>query len=207
MNFKEDLLVKNIYNEIAEHFNETRSYQWKWIVDFMKKYSGKDRIYDIGCGSGRNIIPYFENFPNCIGVDSCTKFVEICNNKGLNVMESDMTKLPFEDDSADGIICIASFHHLSTNDRRIKALQELKRILKPNCQLLLSVWSVNQPEKTRRRFRYGDVIVPWNSNGIIYERYYYIFKMEEIKKLFEIVGLHIVEYKWDCGNEIFILSY
>ena len=40
----------------------------------------------------------------------------MCNQKGLNVFESCMTSLPFRAESADAIICIASFHHLKTED-------------------------------------------------------------------------------------------
>jgi len=204
-NKTEELFVQKTYNKIACHFNDTRSYQWSWITEFMKQYNETHLIYDIGCGSGRNITPYFNNFPKCIGVDNCIKFIDICKNKGLEVFESDMTSLPFDNNSADAIISIASFHHLSNNERRKETLLELKRVLKPDGKILLSIWSIKQPEKTRRKFKYGDVIVPWNSNGIIYDRYYYIFKLDEIKNLFNECGLKISNHKWDCGNEIFML--
>ena len=206
MTITEKYLVRNIYNEIADHFDDTRSYKWNWITDFINYYSSKDILYDIGCGSGRNITPYFDDFPICYGIDNCPKFIEICKNKGLQVYESDMTELPFDTNSADAIISIASFHHLSTTERRIKCLTEIKRIIKPDCKILLSVWSIKQPKKTRRTFTYGDNIVPWNSNGIIYDRYYYIFDINEILKMFKKVGLQLLEYKWNCGNEVFVLT-
>lgn len=57
---------------------------------------------------------------------------------------------------------IASYHHLSTVDRRIKCLEEIHRILKNNGKCLLSVWSKNQPKKTKRVFNnYGDTLVKW----------------------------------------------
>ena len=52
---------------------------------------------------------------------------------------------------------------------------------------------------------YGNNIVLWNSYGKIYERYYYIFKLNEIKKLIRTVGLVITNYQYSCGNEIFTL--
>ena len=64
-----------------------------------------------------------------------------------------------------------------------------------------------QPSKTRRVFeKYGDVMVPWNTKGKIYERYYYIYQLEEIKKMFEKAGLKIISHKWECGNEVYVLS-
>ena len=78
----------------------------------------------------------------------------------------------------------------------------MKRILTPNGKILLSVWSINQPKKTKRTFsQYGDTIVYWKH----IPRYYYIFNVQEITKLLQdyfIIENHI----WDCGNEIFILT-
>ena len=82
----------------------------------------------------------------------------------------------------------------------------MKRILKPNGKILLSIWSINQPKKTRRNFNnYGNNIVLWNNYGKIYERYYYIFKLDEIKELIKKVGLIILNYEYSCGNEVFTL--
>ena len=37
-------------------------------------------------------------------------------------------------------------------------------------------------------------------------RFYYIFKIKELMDLFNKAGLTILEHKWDCGNEVFILQ-
>ena len=141
------------------------------------------------------------------GVDNCENFIKICHTKNLNVINSNITKIPLQNNSADAIICIAVLHHLSYEQYRIDALLEMKRLVKQNGKILLSVWSINQPSKTRRHFKnYGNNIVLWNNNqGKIYERYYYIFKLDEIKQLFKKVGLHIINYEYNCGNEIFTL--
>ena len=82
----------------------------------------------------------------------------------------------------------------------------MKRLLKPGGKILISVWSINQPEKIKKSFNnYGNNIVLWNSYGKIYERYYYIFKIEEIKNLFNLVGLKLIHHEYNCGNEIFQL--
>lgn len=206
ININEDKMVKDVYNEIASHFDNTRAYVWSWIQEFLDKIPD-DKLYaDIGCGNGRNL-----RKNNCVGIDNCIEFVKICREKypEIQVLEGCFTDIPIKKNECDFLICIAAFHHLTTIERRIKALHELKRIIKPGVEhrLLLSVWSVNQPEKTRRTFTYGDNIVKWNKFGKIYERYYYIFKMDEIKELFEITGWTIASHKWDCGNEVFELYY
>lgn len=200
----EEKFVQEAYQEIASEFNQKRILKWDWIESFLKNYNLEEElVYDLGCGGGRNL-------EGCmIGLDNCPQFLEICKKKGLNVVLGDLTELPFEDNTSSGIISIASFHHLDSEERRIKALLEMKRVLKPNGQILLSVWSKNQPEKTRRKFDdYGTQMVPWKSikkEKTVY-RYYYIFKIEEIKELFQKADLRVISHSWECGNEVFILE-
>tara|TARA_B100001175_G_scaffold259166_1_gene227808 strand:- start:7182 stop:7805 length:624 start_codon:yes stop_codon:yes gene_type:complete len=195
--------VNQIYEKIAQHFDLTRVNKWDWVVDFLDKFKQHQLILDLGCGNGRNME---HNNLKFIGIDNCDKFVNICKEKGLNVLNSNITDVNLSNKIADGLICIAVFHHLSTYEHRIQALREIKRLVKPGGKILLSVWSINQPLKTRRKFNdYGNNIVIWNSYGKIFERYYYIFKIDEIKNLFRLVGLSLISHKYSCGNEVFTL--
>ena len=57
--------------------------------------------------------------------------------------------------------------------------------------MLISVWSLKQPENTPQSKKikdYGDNFVQWNKYGKIYDRYYYIFKVDEITRLFNQTG-------------------
>lgn len=199
----EEVYVKNIYSQIATHFDNTRHYKWWWITEFIENTQIDSVILDMGCGNGRNMM-YKRNI---IGIDNCEQFVNICKKKGLNVLPSDIVSTPFTLESFDYIINIAVFHHLENNCRRKKCLKEMYRLLKKNGEILISVWSKNQPEKTKKKFEnYGDNYVYWKKDKEVYKRYYYIFQLEEIKKLFEEIGFKIKKHFWDCGNEIFILT-
>ena len=200
----EDAHVKQVYEQIAPHFNNTRTYKWSWISEFLDSIKTNSLVYDLGCGNGRNMSHQNLHF---IGVDNCEKFINICNSKQLNVLCANIICVPLKNGSADAIICIAVLHHLSNFENRLLAFQEMKRLIKPGGKILISVWSINQPTKTRRHFNnYGHNMVLWNNLGKIYERNYYIFKLEEIKVLIKYAGLLILKYKHDCGNEIFILT-
>lgn len=205
--------VHKVYDIISDTFNAKRFQHWTWINEFMDSLPAKSKILDLGCGSGRNMVGYPQH--NFIGLDMCSNFVSICKNKGLNAITGDICSLPFETDCFDAMACIAVFHHLSTVERRNKCLSEIHRIIKKNGKVLLSVWSIEQPAKTRREFKeYGDTIVNWvqkeKTNGKIYEktyeRYYYIFKIDEIIDLLEKNNFEIISHKWDCGNEVFLIQ-
>lgn len=202
----EETNVKDVYEKIATHFSHTRVYSWSWITEFLENIHSKNEnslIYDLGCGNGRNM-----NFKNLkfIGIDNCENFINICKTKNLNVIKSEITNTQLPSNSADAIICIAVIHHLVSEENRLRALLEIKRVIKSGGKILLSVWSINQPKKTRRNFKsYGNNIVLWNNYGESYERYYYIFKIDELKSLIKKAGLHILNHNYDCGNEIFVL--
>ena len=150
----ETTYVKEVYEEIANHFSNTRVYKWSWVIDFLDSLKKDAIVYDLGCGNGRNMDHGSLKF---IGIDNCENFVSICKNKNLNVINSNITKIPLNNNSADAIICIAVFHHLSSTENRIQALLEMKRLIKPGGKILLSTWSINQPQKTRRSFNsYGN---------------------------------------------------
>ncbi len=199
--------VKNIYENISNEFSEKRMTKWNWIDNFIYSFPKYSTLLDLGCGSGRNMEYNDYNF---YGIDNCINFINIANKKNLNVLLSDMTKIPFNNNTFDGIIIIASFHHLSTIERRQKCLQELNRTLNKTGKILLSIWSINQShnKKLNNKFNYGDNIVPFKDNkgNILGNRYYYIFKIDEIIELLS-KYFTIISHEWIHGNEVFILSH
>ncbi len=198
--------VKSIYENIATNFSDKRYSSWDWIDNFINIYPKKSKILDIGCGNGRNMKNINYIF---YGVDNCSNFIELAKQVTPNVFLCEMTNLPFPDNYFDAIISIASFHHLSTIERRNECLKEMKRVLKPNGKILLSIWSKNQShnKKLDNKFEYGINMVPWKDNkgNVMGNRYYYIFQIEEIYALLN-KYFNIDCHEWIHGNEIFILQ-
>ena len=86
---------------------------------------------------------------------------------------------------------------------------ELNRVAENGALMLISVWSLKQPENTPQSKKikgYGDNLVQWNKDGKIYDRYYYIFKVDEITRLFNQTGWKILSHTWEYGNEVFIIT-
>ena len=174
---EKEINVQDSYDKIAKHFSVTRVFTWKWTDNFINSLSKSSFsqsspspsslsqssfVLDIGSGTGRNM-----NYcgHTIFGIDLSLEQLKQCSNS-KSIIQANMINIPFKNSTFDAIISIASFHHLSTISERHQCLKEMKRVLKPNGNILLSVWSINQPNKTKRKFdKYGDTIVNWNTNN------------------------------------------
>lgn len=54
-------------------------------------------------------------------------------------MVGDVMRLPYQAGRLDFFLCVAVIHHLSTNGRRLEAIQELARLLRPGGTGLIQV--------------------------------------------------------------------
>lgn len=179
----EDKNVKDVYNYIAKEFDNTRYRPWSCVENFLDKVPEKSSIGDIGCGNGKNML-YRTDCYN-YGCDFSSELVDICLEKNLNVIEGDILEIPFEDNQFDYTICIAVIHHLSTREKRIKAIEELKRVTKKGGQILILVWALEQEKESRRKFVKQENFVDWKDKkgNLLGKRYYYVFKENELETL------------------------
>lgn len=106
------------------------------------------RILDAGCGRGFYVrMMSFYDFPKEIhGIDINTNYLEIAkkqiNDKRIHLHKASIYHTGFEDNYFDFIICSEVVEHL-TDD--YKALLELRRVLKPNGVLIITVPNENFP--------------------------------------------------------------
>lgn len=148
--------VHKVYESISDHFSLTRHSPWPKVHDFIKSLPAGAFLIDIGCGNGK----YFNLNKTIfhVGGDTCSKLTAICKEQG-EVLLFNCLALPFCDNIADAIICIAVLHHLSTASRRIHALKEIYRALKPNGKALIYVWAMEQKSTNYLNKKTSDVDV------------------------------------------------
>lgn len=190
-------LVKNQYSKIAKDFSKTRYKKWTCVNNFLTNIINSDKILELGCGNGKNI---FDIKDQSIGVDICPEFCNICREKGINVIESNVLDVNFNNESFDYILCIAVIHHLKEEKDKIKLLNIIKNALKKNGKALITGWTILEPS---RELVHGDNIVKFREN----ERYYYIFNQYELYKLCEQVFINCnLEYSFECYNDVITIT-
>ncbi|KAL2630227.1 hypothetical protein R1flu_014913 [Riccia fluitans] len=136
--------VHKVYDAIAPHFSSTRFAKWPRVAAFLEACSPGSIIADSGCGNGK----YLGLNPSCffIGCDISPALVAICDQRGHEALVADALHLPYRSGFYDAAISIAVLHHLSNDQRRIRAVEELVRVVRPGGKVLITVWAVEQED-------------------------------------------------------------
>lgn len=138
--------VHHVYDAIAPHFSSTRFAKWPKVANFLSSLPSGSLVLDAGCGNGK----YLGYNPDCffIGCDISAPLIKICADRGHEVLVADAVDLPYRTGFGDAAISIAVLHHLSTEGRRKKAIEELIRVVKKGGLVLITVWAVEQEDKS-----------------------------------------------------------
>ena len=177
--------VHAVYDAIATQWHHTRGKRgvlWPSATQFVQNLPAGSIIADVGCGDGKYFPAIWEAGSYVIGTDISLPLLETSFDESEIVPDSrrvsahrqalqkrpavavaDCMSVPLRDDSCDAAICIAVMHHLSTTDRRIRCIEELARVVKPNGRIHVQAWALEQASDSRRRFAATDVFVPFNA--------------------------------------------
>lgn len=152
MNMEKNEVNKKQWGELHKNKRYRPKYPSEIVVQFVFRNfdrNGKTKILDLGCGAGihvffmgsENVVPY--------GIDFSDEGIEYTKQMlkefGMGEFQENMkvgslTELPYENDFFDGIICNGVLYYLDFGSIE-KAVDEMKRVLKPNGKLLLVVRS------------------------------------------------------------------
>ncbi|EIJ93172.1 tRNA (uracil-5-)-methyltransferase TRM9 [Nematocida parisii] len=213
--------VHKFYEESSEEFSATRYKPWPKIEYFYSKYVRKtDLVLDAGSGNGRNTF-----FPDrTLSLDYSSGLLGIAQRKhgGMGYIRGDLGEdLPFKQNTFDICISIAVIHHLSSEERRKTAVKSMVDMLKIGGHALIYVWS-ESPESKASKFisipnledasldkidnlSANDVFVGWKSANKL-NRYYHLFKTNELESILKDLPVNIIESGKDHGNYYAIIK-
>lgn len=141
----EKRFVHKVYNAIAPHFSDTRFAKWPKVALFLESLEPGSLVADAGCGNGKYL--GFNRKCYFVGCDISPPLVGICAQHGYEVFVADVLHLPHRTGFCDAGILIAVLHHLSTEERRVRAMEELLRVVRRKGRVLFTVWAVEQEDK------------------------------------------------------------
>ena len=197
--------ISQDYNSIAERFSRARERGWEeFRFLFLEYLQPGDKILDVGCGNGR----YYEFCEGCkvdyFGVDISEKLIEIAKKRYPRgkFQVANVLNLPFPPHFFDKVYSLAVLHHIPSERLRKQFFKEVKRVLKPEGLLILSVWNLWKDWKRRKliykfalmkllgfsKLDFKDIFLPWHG---ISKCYFHCFTRKELEKLGKEVGFKI----------------
>ncbi|CAO3645626.1 unnamed protein product [Cunninghamella echinulata] len=212
---KQDEYEKKMY---MKFMNDTRYKPWPVVENFLFSLSVGSIGADVGCGNGKYIGVNPKVFIS--GSDRSSNLVSIVQSRGYEGLVADGLSLPYRSNAFDFAISIAVIHHFSTPERRLSAIEEILRIVKPGGKVLIFVWALEQTKFTKRNFQENeqDVFVPWvltkkkdekndDETPKVFNRYYHLFRKGELDGLFEkIDGVSVDTAGYDRDNHYVIVT-
>jgi alkylated DNA repair protein alkB family protein 8 len=179
--------VHAVYDAIATQWHHTRGKRgvlWPGATQWIKNLSPGSIVADVGCGDGKYFPAFWEAGCYMIGLDISlpllkTTFLawpeedtpeirqvsgsrrQLRNRPALAV--ADCMNIPLRSKSCDAAIAVAVMHHLSTEARRRRCIEELVRIVKIGGTINIQAWAIEQDGDARRTFAATDVFVPFNA--------------------------------------------
>ena len=135
--------------ELHRRFS-TNSYGWcRWVFDALMKLPGDARILELGCGPG---LLWKEN-ANRISAEWNITLSDlspgmldaawrnlVVTGRAFKFEEIDAQSIPYEDETFDAVIANHMLYHIPD---RPKAMEEIKRVLKPGGRLIATTVGKN----------------------------------------------------------------
>jgi len=164
-------------------------------LEALAKRWQSGRLLNIDCAHGPDFVSFKDSF-ELYGIDLSIEMLKLAQkyarkfNFTVNLAQADARSLPYPDETFDRAIAVATYHHIKGRGEQLKALRELRRVLKPGGEAFLTVWNRCQP---RFWFKGKEVMVPWRTKDSTLYRYYYLFTYGELERLVREAGLEVLK--------------
>lgn len=189
-------MTKEVFNQVAPGWYSFRHWSiFRNELEVLVKRWQKGKLLNLGCAHGPDFLPFTRSF-DLYGVDFSAEMLRFARkysqkfNFEVDLSLADIGCLPYSDETFDWAISVATYHHIRGKEKKKAALDELRRVLKPGGEALITVWNRWQP---RFWFSRREVTVPWRKKSKILYRYYYLFSYPELQKQVKKAGFEILK--------------
>ncbi len=204
-------LNKHFYQTVGESFSLTREQPWDGWSKLSPLLKKKDlKILDVGCGNGRFLTFLEKELPvaqiGYQGLDLSTLLLKQAKKRSLNsrtqfqfteidIVDKLINKEPIVsvEHNFDLIVLFGVLHHVPSTALRLKLLEELSKVLKPEGKLVATIWQFDHNTRLVERMtnhselgfgkddlESGDFFLNWQSKDGE-SRYCHLYSDQEIQ--------------------------
>lgn len=178
-NVKIAMILKKRQEQAEEYFASINENEHKQLMQFLDNiFSSAEianvikehfhTILDIGCGNGRNLPVLAPFCDKVLGVDRSAKMLQMAEHLAkkaalcYELFNSDVTLLPFANDTIDAIFINMVLHHVPVPQQ---AINEAARVLRKNGKIFL----IDMAEHNDENFRdtQGDLWLGFSQEDLI----------------------------------------
>lgn len=160
--------IASTWDKIAREHKAYRRKVWPRFKEFISK----SKVLDIGCGNASYLSK------QDVGVDISFEMCKLAK-KNCESICCDAVFLPIKSKTFSKIISTAMLHHLPTEQDREDFLKEIKRVLKPKGQALITTWYRWQKRHLPKAIFTKNVKIKWSDAY----RFYHLFSKRELARL------------------------
>lgn len=166
---------------------EYRENKGKWhkeTLDVPEKLRGR-RVLELGAGNGKTLKSILKQEPKrVIAVDISSEAVaqlkDSFQDKRLQIVKADATKLPFHDGEFEVVVCYYVLNNLLERGRE-RVVDEIYRVLRPKGIVLFEDFATEDFREIEKENKIIEDHTIENKNGIIC----HFFTVKELTKLFK----------------------
>src|SRR5918911_4055473 len=147
--------IRELYNNFIVKLQEfTYTIGASKRIKVMSEYIDirpNEILLDIGGNTGKVTEAYSNSCGEIVVLEPKRSIVEYGRSRRPNIkfIEGEAENIPLPDEYFDKVVASASFHHFSDQD---KALEEMKRVLKPDGKIIILEIDPNTPRGKRLKF-------------------------------------------------------
>ncbi|WP_347861611.1 class I SAM-dependent methyltransferase [Salimicrobium sp. PL1-032A] len=124
------------WDDFSEDWRGRSKQMWKdgsrkKVLPFLQSFLGTGaEVLDLGCGDGQGSEMLQEEGYRVTGVDLSSKMIDIAAGRSTEAtfLQADVTALPFEEESFDGVMAINCLEWVASP---LEAIREIHRVAKP----------------------------------------------------------------------------
>lgn len=172
------------YNKMAKEYDDETVDFWehfpRTFVDKFIELSGK-KIVNIGSGPGRDGLLLQQAGKEVVCVDASEAMVKLSSERGLESVLAGFDKLPFENESFDGVWSYTAVLHIPKKSIDTP-LNEIFRVLKPS-----GIFALGLIEGDSEEYK--------ESSGVDMPRWFSFYQKDEVENLCKAHSFELIYFE------------